>query len=522
MFTGCVIVIVTKMIIMKSGKIGLKWKDRFSFEASASQQIAESVTATASPDLTGPEAASAGGEGEPDANSGLSLSPVEATESALDSANDSFLRMLRAENVFELDSAFADFTREERDADFDFWTTYYVERKQVMGVGGTSEELDALADANPTWISPLTSLLRKAVEAHDLDRANALIAQLLARRTKENSASILPSVLYAYFRMLSPERAVEFYREQSQIGLSSSEKAAMLSGLASNFDNLANVFAYRTLSEMALIADPARKGQSFQLGYSYGDQENMWALAFTRYGDVDTKSDQHTWSINNSGVLLQGIDNRVSIDFYEQAMAAGNALATSNLARLLINAGFLAAGERLLDSIADAQDAAEHIATTRAAALSGRRQMSKRFEEISNFAREETQRYNSVIARALRALDRGEAPINGVFGSTDRSFLVLLDAAGAGCRVTIGTLTYEGVLVSSPIGFDGFLSAKGQGILGGHLSLSLFIAGSRELVAVTWPNTKSTSDRIRITELPLIEEQITQIPPMPTIGELRA
>lgn len=498
-----VFLLVTRMIVTKSGKMGVKIKDWFSMEADTSKQIVEAATSqpVAEP-IEARDAATAGGDVVVTNDGSTASPPPVVADDPKEQIDRPFSRVIAATTLGDLESAFADFKNEDDvEKELDFWTSFFVERKKGLGIAGTPDELEALANANPTWIYPSLDLLRAAVEAHDTDRALQLIEQLLARRTSDNATYILPTVLYAYFALYSPERAVQFYKEQNKYGLTSSEKASLLSALAGNLDKGADKFAYRAASEMALIADPGKKAEAFQLAYSYGEDDKTWALSYNAYTETGYKSDHYVWSLNNRGVLLQGIDKSAAVDFYERGLDRGNAQSISNLARLLIEDGYIAVGERLLDGIADPGDAAEHVATTRAAALKARRKMQKQLEEVATFAAAEAQRYRAVIGRALRALDAGVTLSNGLFASEDGAFLVMLDGAGAAVRNTVGTILLEGVLPMSAVGSNGVIYTNGSGLLGSILSVSIFATGRSEMTAVIWPANKSQNERMRFIEL---------------------
>jgi hypothetical protein len=491
-----VLLLVIRMIITKSGKMGFSIKDWMKFEADASKQISEKVTVP-EPELAKPAVEVLLPVGE---------SGAEPKAPVADHTDHSIGQMIEATTLADLNRAFDDFKAVvDPETDQDFWTTYYVEKKRELGSSGAAEELRALADANPSWAGPLLSLLRSAIATHDLDAAQSLIQQALARRNKDNASTILQTVLHAYYRLISPDRALEFYQEMVSMGATSTERTSMLVGLAANLDKSTQTFGYRTATEMSLLVDPGRSGDRFSLAFSYAEDVRTWAPAFILYCDIDAKSEQYAWSLNNRGVLMQSQDKAISIDYYARGMAARNALASSNLARQLINDGYYALGERILDEIKEPEDAAEHIATSRAAALSGRRAMDKRLDAIVDFSRDETRRYNAILARALRSIDRTDPPPKGVFGTVDRSVLVLFDNAGAAFRVTIGTLIFEGVLQNSVLGYSGFLTAKGQGLLGATMSVSLYVTGKDEVSVITWPSTQSLTDRIRTSELRRLE-----------------
>jgi hypothetical protein len=252
---------------------------------------------------------------------------------------------------------------------------------------------------------------------------------------------------------------------------------------------------------MALVADSGKKAEGFQLAYSYGDDDKSWALSYNAYTEIGHKSDQYVWSLNNRGVLIQGIDKSASIDFYERGMDRDNAQSISNLARLLIDDGYIAVGEKLLDGIVDPGDAVEHITTTRAAALKARRNMQKQLDEVATFAAAEARRYRAVIGRSLRTLEAGVYPTNGLFASEDGAFLVMLDSAGAAVRNTVGSILLEGVLPVSPVGFNGIIYMKGSGLLGSILTVSIVATGPSEMTAVIWPPNKSLNERLRFIEL---------------------
>lgn len=504
-----VALLITRMIVTKSGKIGMSVKDWFKFEADASDRL---VATAPVPPLTEqvqpPEAATAGGQMVEQTDGSPNPIPAPAADGEMKEVDRPFSRFLSAKNLADLDAAFEDLKKEESVAtDLDFWTTYYVSQKRRIGLSGTFEELEVLSNANTNWIYPVLDLLRAAVEAHDPARASQLIDQALARRTTENSANLLPTILYAYFSLHSAERALQFYQQECARGLTSSERAALLAALAANLDKDADKFAYRTATEMACVADPGRRAEGFQLAYSYADDPKCWALSYNAYSEVSPKSDQYIWTLNNRGVLLQGLDKTASIEYYERGVERNNAQSISNLARLLIDDGYIGVGERLLDGIAEPGDAAEHIATTRAAALGARRQLQKRSDEILAFANAEAQRYRAVIGRALRAIDAGVSDQKGLFGSADGAFLVLVDGAGAAVRNVVGTLALEGVLPPSVVGFNGTIHTKGQGLLGTIVSVSIFVTGENELTAIVWSYSKSLTDRIRFVELKRKTEQ---------------
>ncbi|WP_031440627.1 hypothetical protein [Sphingomonas sp. FUKUSWIS1] len=500
-----VILLIVKMIISKRGKIGFSIKDWLKFEADGSKQIAESVAQA-------PVHAEAGlvippptGEAGSDAKPSMAALAEAPLEPPIDHGDISIGQMIDASNVTELDIAWASFQAADPETDKDFWTTYYIERKRELGGSGASEDLMSLAEANVTWVSPLLSMLRTAVGTHDIETAEVLIRQSLARKTKDNAALVLHSVVNAYYRMISPIKALSFYQETVAAGATSGERSAMLFALAASLESSTQTFAYHIATEMALIGDPGRASDRFSLALDYADNSRNWTMSFIRYCEIDSKSDQHIWSLNNRGVLIRDIDKEVSMDYYSRAASAGNALATSNLAAQLISDGYYAVAERLLDEIKDPGEAVEHITSTRAAALAGRRKMSTRLDEIHAFAQDETRRYDAVVAKSLRSIDRSDPHPKGVFGSNDRTFMVMFDAAGAAFRVTVGSLVFDGVLPVSILAYSGNLTATSQGLLASTMSVSLFITGKEEVTALIWPNTKSMNDRLRIYELRRLE-----------------
>lgn len=522
-FGFAVVLLVTRMIISKNAKFGINLKDWFTFEADASRKIATNVAATEAESQDAlPENENPAGEMSAEISKPPRALVDLSTEVCMDQTDTALGELINAESLLDLNRAFEAYdAAADKDSDRDFWTTYYVDCKRELGEAGSLEELRGLADANTAWVNPLASLLRNAVATHDIEAAEVVIKQILARRNKDNSTVVLPAVVQAYYRLYSPERALTFFKDTIAAGATSTERANMLISLAANFSKSAQSFSYRTATEMALLKDSSRKAEIFNLAYNYADENQSWAIAFSRYCEIDAKDSRYDWSLNNRGVITQKIEKEISYDYYARAMKEGSALATSNLARLLVGDGYYAVAERLLDEIEDPKDDAEHVAMSRAEALAGRRSMNKRLDEIFEFATDEAHRYDAVVAKSMRSIEKNDPVLKGVFGSEDRAIMVMFDGGGAAARVTVGTIAFDGVIPNAGLGFAGQLTANGQGILGATMSFTILQTGPDEATAVIWPKSSNDKERLRITALerlaPVQSHGLEGLPPSPQL-----
>ena len=498
---------VTSMIVRKRGTFGLKFKDWFSLEANAHAQSPE-------PTPNPPSHLSSNGNVATNVTVNLENAGDSNHDIVQEEQSSSLLGFLDAKSLDSLDSEFSAWRSSSNDADLEFWHTVYIERRRRFGAQNTAKQLHDLAADNPSWTSPLTSLLRRAVEEHDGQAVDQLIVKIMSRlEVTRNRSEALRSVSYAYFEMISPERALSFFQSQVANGATPSDKAIILSAIATNYKSVGNTFGYQLFTEMSLLRDAASDSTRFYLSYSYSNSESFWALATSRYMSIGLGSDQYRWALNNLGVMFSGLNDALSIDYYAQSADMGTPLAKSNAARRMINDGHIFFGEKLLDSIDDQGDAAEHIASTRATALGRRRAMGKEADTITAYATSENRRYLSAVAKALRFAETGGHPARGRYASPDGQIMAYLDTVGLACRVTIGVLTFEGLVQASGAGYGGELTIPGQGVLGGsRLTIAALLADNNTLSFVVFPSSKSTSHHIRVQDLLLTAEQHDRLP----------
>jgi hypothetical protein len=318
---------------------------------------------------------------------------------------------------------------------------------------------------------------------------------------------VLRAIANAYHSLYSPNKVLSFYEEMNTEGSSYSEKFTILSTLASSFGKSTNPFAFRTSLEMAFIADPTSKSDRFNLAYSYGEEDRLWTIAYYHYNKIFPNENDFKWSRNNLGVILEVIEKNLAIEAYMAGIEESVALSKSNLARMLIDDGYVGLAEKLISDIDDQQDAAEHIASTKAQALAARRVMTKRKDEISAFANEEYRKYTSILSQTYRMIGKGGASIKGVYADEYRSTMAYIDPAGVALKNSIGAIEYSGVLKVTPLGFDGIIRPSSESLLSRGISVSMYPTGEKELTVIYWPISKSTSDRVRVSKLTQIDEQ---------------
>jgi hypothetical protein len=497
-FTTTITYFLVRLILHKKGSFTAGYKD---FQIKADGMTASNDQKLSTPPMNQGAVGEAPAQALALATSsedGLSSPPREAEEAE----KSPFMMMYEAKSLDDLNKGLAAFEARADQSDIEFWKVYYVDRQRDLGIGGNNEELERLAGQNPKWVAPLNSLVRRSVESYDLEKAEVFLSRALERSASPEFGSVLVVGIHLYNKLVGPHRALQFIAERIAAGVTDQQKGLMFSTLASHLKSSSKIFDYRVAAEMAILADPSRSSDLFNLAYSYGDDSHAWPLTLSRYnkikdGDFDFKMAQ-----NNLGVLFSDLDRASQIDYYERAAALGNVLASSNLARLLIDDGFVGEGLKILDAIEDPQDAEEHIASTRAAAMRARRVQAKRRGEIIDASAEQAGRYNATIWEVLRFVEAEGKFKAGWYKSTDDMIKMNLQPDEASIELRSGAAIYEGQLAKELFAFHGNIATKGQTILTtSWQTVSAFPMLDGTVSAVIWPQSVAVDDQMRMIEL---------------------
>jgi hypothetical protein len=496
-----VVAFIVWLILARKGTIDFSVWDKFKLTAKSRDDSAPSLPVVSSEDVVH----------VPDATAGLPEqdSTRDDVFNAAGNRADS-MKFIAPKNAAELDEGFAYIQEHWVPFDRELWESAYLDKKFSLGIGGTEEELIRLADANPTWVVPLAVLVGRRTENHDVEGAEAAYATGRARLPSNHVDWLLRSALQMRYRMQGSRKGLEFVLEWSTSDLNDDLKASLFFRLGEFMKENGDTDGYRVASEIGLSIMPARSDDRFSLGYSYGEDESRWLAALHHYRQLNTNDTEYPMGKNNSGVVLSNLDKQLQIEAFERAIAAGNALASSNLARLLIDEGFISAGERLLAGVEGEGMAAEHLASTRAAALAARRRMEKESDRIRRTVDMQFGLFRSALLQSFRYIKLASAPQRGVFVANDQSARVMIENAGAACIVVSGTLSFEGLLKDQQLCHAGTIKAQGSGgILDFHLRDVILLPVSEDQAKlVVWPRAVTVDAKVEIINLSRSHSQI--------------
>ncbi|WP_340317919.1 tetratricopeptide repeat protein [Rhizorhabdus argentea] len=427
------------------------------------------------------------------------------------------IEFFTATNVHEIDQAYADFRLTLTEKDFEFWDVHHQNRRGKRGAHDERENLRRLAEQNPTWVLPHASLIDWAVSDGDADEAGRLLAAGLSRAQSPQIDAVLTAGLAMHFRLHGEQSALNFCVEWLKSSLPDRVKGIMLSNLAELLQEAGKDEGYRVASEMALLAHPVLDGKRFRLAYHYGEHSSRWSAAVAHYKRIIHTEDSGSISENNLGVLYRHFDKEPEIDAFERAVARGDNFAVANLAKLLTAAGFVAASERLLNTLDDPKDAGELYAAARSENLAARRATDEKREQIDAIADADFGLYRNAVSAAFRRIRSGAERATGMYASSDTGARVLIQDGGSLCTIIRDGRIYSGTLNDHLFCRTGRLMHKGESLLGSSfLQVTLLDQADDKVVLVQWPTHVGPEARLAIASLDYISPpQLAIEPPKP-------
>jgi hypothetical protein len=416
---------------------------------------------------------------------------VTAAESEVETKDShDLLSYISARTIADLDRTYPLFSEGLEDASLEFWETDYLTRRANYGADNGRDAVCRLAMDHPTWVYPYVSLVDWSLNAKDYSSAEEFLALGLARQTSPRFESILSAGVKFHYKVNGLRSAVAFSAEWSKAMLPERIKAATFYTLADLLKEAGIVEGHRVALEWALALQPAERARSFGLAYSYADTPGHWPSTMRHYRRVIGVDRDGPVAHNNLGVLWGNLDPHVQIEVYEEAAEGGDVFATVNLARRLIDDGYIRAGERLLAKVEDADHAAELHANARSAALAARRKLIKSRTEIEAVATAQTDLFQRSLALALRHTQSGAPPALGFYASADGSVVMLVQSDTARCRLRVGQSEFEGALQYQGTCYAGSFGPPGVvALLTIYTNFTVLNEGNGQLRLFMWPTT---------------------------------
>jgi hypothetical protein len=384
----------------------------------------------------------------------------------------------------------------------ELWETLYIVKRGDYGLADDERELQALADANVSWVWPLVILIKRYVQLHNLPSAEAALAQALSRGASDKRKWVLKQGVNLYFTFFGFERAFSFVHDQIALGVLNTEISAMFDTLASYGDN-EDPFSRAILDEIS-IRMQRDDNLKFNIAHNYANIREFGVIGFDHYRDLTNDDDDDNQS-NNMGCLLED-GSSVQIDYFEQEVRRGAPIAIANVARSLARNGFVARAERLLESAPSEELGSEGysaLADARAKVAKARDQVQESKKKIEGFAKEQYKRYAAMIFAGYEFFKKSgpRGPV-GAFISDDRK-LVIVIGEPTRCAYRSDERTFGGELTRKPLCFEGQISGSGGGgILDMKFHRVLAVQVTDDKVrALLWPTGFSLDKPLEIIEL---------------------
>ena len=393
--------------------------------------------------------------------------------------------------------------------DPEFWESIRVDRRRELSVGNEAQELNQLAEQNPTWVWPHIFLIRRYIRLHDSPAAEEILRAALSRENTEKRRWVLREGVTLYYRLFGFERAMQFLREQMNNKILDAETSVITNHLAELSEVEGDLFSSAILREVGITYDQATKKNLFDLAYRYGEVSNYAVIAFQRYallaGDKDWPS-----APNNMGVVAKSASEAVQKEFYEKALTFGSVVAAANLARSLVSDGYIRRAELVLEQVSDAIlsiDDAKVLADAKAKVSAARAEMEKKRTAFEDFSRKQDRRYTAAVLAAVRHFkEAGTSIAGGHFASEDGTLTISADPEGAHCTYSVGDKKFTGRLPRKPLCFEGAISTSGGSLLAENERRALILQVGNDLFrAIILPEPSATMDPLRIIDAARVE-----------------
>lgn len=243
----------------------------------------------------------------------------ESNSPESDKKRSSFAKYFSSKTVAELDENFEEFVKDEILEKDEFWLTYHLKRRGILGADHSRDALRDLAVANPTWAMPYAVLIDWALDEHDLIEARKQLDAGLGRYKSPQFRSVLESGIRFIFKSDGKQAALAFASEWSRADIPERMRAGVFQNFADLLKDAGDVDGYRVALEMAVLIDPSRKDRSFSLAYSYAESNNRWAPAIWHYQSCLKNQDDEPIALNNLGIIYASFGKLVAIKTYELA-----------------------------------------------------------------------------------------------------------------------------------------------------------------------------------------------------------
>lgn len=221
--------------------------------------------------------------------------------------------------------------------------------KYLFNKADTATQLKELVNNNLDNYDAIKSLIRLLEEQEQLDQAASLIEEIVSKEIcKPHRTKLLLEASEVALKNGDPETALKKLLIVEKLDdLEECDKVSILSIRAeiAKYNNDIHLFCY--LTEIILHKYPDDTGLRFNLAYNY-DEIKYHMMALQHYRVLNAKQPDNETYLNNTGVTYSKLELRgKSISAYEKSANCGCTLATSNLAEILKNSGFINKAESL-------------------------------------------------------------------------------------------------------------------------------------------------------------------------------
>ena len=399
-----------------------------------------------------------------------------------------------AKTVDEVDSLFAEFkTEPSYVANQEFWETYYVSHRASIAKVDEQAALEALAQANPSWVWPLSDLYHRHMRLHEFDEAEAALEQALARNNPQHHAHALRLAVDFRFQTKGLESALEFVRGTLAERLADKDAAAVLAAIADAASDDKDPFSVAIIRELSFLRDSDRKSETFDLAYALAETQRYRTRAYALYQRLFW-DDERPHVRNNMGVIIGDIDAANQRELYEDSAAKGSQVAIGNLVSALVRAGFIRRAETfLLESGKASETQDPHIASALETIASAKKEASENKDQFDKRITSEDRQYREALTSALKSfVQRGFNVQDGTYVGPNAT--VNVSSGSVQVEVTDGTSSFRGSLTKKVLCFEGLLEEKGTTLLNSRFRGGVILQlGENELRLIVWPQEVSAS-----------------------------
>lgn len=412
-------------------------------------------------------------------------------------------RFISAKTQADLEAAFLDIRSETTEVfDEEFWQTARLNKLHEIGAaGGEDDNLRELSEKNKSWIVPGILLMKRLGDRHDFDSAERILDNISENRASPHFEWALQEGIRLYYKMRGPRRAMQYCLRWIGESIADTTRASILFAIADEMkaDGLAD--GYRAATEFALSYRTAKGRKRFDLAYSYGTSETRWPITIEHYRSLLGDDGFSSSSLNNIAVVFDKFDKAVGIDYYFRSVEKGNSMGRANAAQMLIDDGYIAAAEKMLEGVEDSGESAERIVRTKAQVVAARKKMIGIRDDIFNSSERQLRLYKSTLMQSYRNIQTNNS-MSGRFVSDDESVQIIIEGEGAKCRLAAGDALFEGQLSDQLFCLSGQLVRHGVGLSDARSrEATAFVVSEASLRLVLWPTSPSLDGKIDIIDL---------------------